>query len=115
MKASYEFVFESEAQREALEAALQRLDIPYRVADGGLLAEEPSAEYQAAEPKLLELTKADLDNIRLGQADVEAGRLVPGAKVKAELTGLVDELTGRASNGCNILSALGNNYSQIRI
>ncbi len=99
MLAAYEFEFESHAQREALEAALQRMGIAYRrIADEPAL-EDPSAEYAAADPKLLELTAADLENIKLGEADIEAGRLVPLEQVKSELTALVDELTGRTPNG----------------
>lgn len=85
MKVTYDFDFESEEQREALEAALQRLGIHYRVVGGELLAEEPSAEYQIM-PDLSPEDKQRLEKeIQLGLEDVKAGRVVPSEVVEQKL------------------------------
>ncbi len=92
MNAQYQIQFQSEKQREAFEELLMSMGVAFReVKSSGV--EEPEADYQTVDPALLEMTAADWENIRLGDADIEAGRTVPWVKVKQYLEANIQRLT----------------------
>ncbi len=92
MKAAYEFEFESDAQRESLEAALQRMGIAYRKLPSSDVVQEPEAEYRTAPELSPEDQRRLAHEIELGLADADAGRVVPVERVEARLVALQKRL-----------------------
>ena len=91
MEKTYQFKFESEAQREQLESVLLSMGIPFREVKA-LLAEEPGTEYQTVDPELLKVTDEDLEMIRLGEQQFREGKTVPWERVKADLQARIERL-----------------------
>ena len=84
MKVTYQLKFESEAQREQLESVLLNMGIPFREVKA-MLAEGPGTEYQAVDPRLLEMTEKDKRAIDLAIQQFENGEYVELADVRARL------------------------------